>query len=201
MTSLINPHQACAVAATTHTPSVRVYLCGPIAKSDWRHKLVPDLRDALSDHCNYRDMVRQNIAYELETITPGIVCNGPWFVSCDHGCGHGKNTHGVDGDQCCGDPSHYMDRRDVFCSALSRIEHAHAVFAYFDRREAYGSCVEICHAHMVGKPVFVGFPRRGRVRDDMWFPAQMGFGNPRGHVGKLSTLWDQFCQSLAVGAL
>lgn len=38
--------------------SARVYLCGPIAKNDWRRELLPGLREAFGEdaHCQFTSL-------------------------------------------------------------------------------------------------------------------------------------------------
>jgi len=61
----------------------RVYIAGKVAKLDFRHDLVPGLRD-------WR---RENGSLECRD----FIYVGPFFNSCDHGCMHGPGSHGVVG--------------------------------------------------------------------------------------------------------
>ncbi len=172
---------------------VRVYLCGPIKKNCWRHKLVPGLRSAFPPD---GERARHDVLTELTTISSGFTCNGPWFVGCDHGCMHGRCRHGALGY--CFDNGQ-QDRSIVFRANIERINRAEAVFAYIDRAEAYGSAFELGHANAIGKPVFVGFPPGVRWRDDMWFSAQAGLGSATGHAGAVEELWKKFCDTIGTG--
>jgi hypothetical protein len=87
----------------------------------------------------------------------------------------------------------------VFRANIERINRADAVFAYFDRAEAYGSGFELGHASAIGKPLFVGFPPGVAWRDDMWFSAQAGLGGATGHVGAVEELWKKFCGMIGTG--
>ena len=65
-----------------------LYLAGKISKPDWRFGPVPALD---------RD-------YPEPLDTP-IHCSrfiyvGPFFIGCDHACGHGPSTHGVAKNSC-----------------------------------------------------------------------------------------------------
>src|SRR5271156_6450402 len=90
------------------------------------------------------------------------------------------------------------DHDAVFQANLERIRRADAVFAYIDRAGAYGSAFEIGVAWALCLPTFVGFSTGALWRDDMWFPARSGVGDPRGHVGPVKNLWAQFCRTLRV---
>ena len=192
------PEEGVVRRPTRQTPPLRVYLCGPIAKNCWRHK-VPELRDAFSGDERPRESARHDVYTALPTITTGVVCVGPWFVGCDHGCAHGRSTHGTEGNGCLRDTLGEQHRDDVFQANVTRIRGADAVFAYIDRKEAYGSAFEFGLAKALGKPIFIGFPAKGRWRDDMWFAATAGLGGPAGHVGSVELLWTKFCRILGVG--
>ena len=172
---------------------VRVYLCGPIAKNCWRHKLVPGLRHEFPAD---GERARHDVLTELPTISAGFTCNGPWFVGCDHGCMHGPCSHGALGY--CFDNGE-QDRSIVFRANIERINRADAVFAFIDRAQAYGSAFELGYASAIGKPIFVGFPPRVSWRDDMWFAAQAGLGGATGHAGAVEVLWKKFCDTIGTG--
>jgi hypothetical protein len=86
----------------------------------------------------------------------------------------------------------------VFEANIERIRRADALFAYFDREEAYGSATEIGVAMALGKPIFVGFAPEAPWQDDLWFAAQAGFGSKAGHVGPVEALWGKFCLTIDV---
>ncbi len=175
---------------------VRVYLAGPIGKNCWRHQLVPELREAFAEDERARARARFAVVTELSTCTAGFACVGPWFVSCDHGCAHGPGTHGTEGGGCLADGLGGQAHSDVYRTNIYRLRHADAVFAYFDRAEAYGSLFELGVAMERRVPIFMGFPPNAPWREGMWFSAQAGFGDHAGHVGTVEELWDEFCQSL-----
>jgi Nucleoside 2-deoxyribosyltransferase len=172
---------------------VRVYLCGPVKKNCWRHQLVPGLRHEFPAD---GERARHDVLTELPTISTGFTCNGPWFVGCDHGCMHGRCSHGALGY--CFDNGE-QDRSIVFRANIERINRADAVFAYIDRAQAYGSAFELGYAGAIGMPIFVGFPPRVSWRDDMWFSAQAGLGSATGHAGAVEVLWKKFCDTIETG--
>lgn len=190
----LDPHLTFERGAGSRPGSLRVYLCGPIGKNGWRNVLVPDLSGAFAEGEHHRQLARYDVVTELPTITPGIVCVGPWFIACDHGCAHGRSTHGTEGGGCLEDGLGRQNQSgEVFDVNLKRLRRADAVFAYFDREEAYGSAFELGVAHALGKPIYVGFPPGVRWRIDMWFPACASLGRSGGNVGPVQELWRHFC--------
>ena len=61
-----------------------IYIAGKIGKNDFRHALIPGLREHHPD------------SGPLDCGAFRYV--GPFFESCDHGCRHGRNSHGVLGE-------------------------------------------------------------------------------------------------------
>lgn len=83
---------------------MNLYLAGKIAKNDWRHEIVADLRVAFADDfygtCGHElGAVVADPAYRWPVLRRAIFNHhsytGPFFISCDHGCAHGDNLHGV----------------------------------------------------------------------------------------------------------
>lgn len=191
MSALI-PNNTLSLRLVRNRP-VRVYLCGPVKKNCWRHQLVPGLRHEFPAD---GERALHDVLTELPTISTGFTCNGPWFVGCDHGCMHGRCSHGALGY--CFDNGE-QDRSIVFRANIERINRADAVFAFIDRAQAYGSAFELGYASAIGKPIFVGFPPRVSWRDDMWFSAQAGLGGATGHAGSVEVLWKKFCDTIGTG--
>lgn len=116
-----------------------LFLAGKIGKNDWRHKLVPRLRDQ-----TWNDG-------PIETDSYAYV--GPFFVSCDHGCGHGKSKHGM--VQECTEP--FYTRADVIRLNTTALEKADLVFAYISAVDCHGTMNEIGSALRAGQRVVVAF--------------------------------------------
>lgn len=74
---------------------MKIYLAGKVAKGDWRHQFVPELRNVL-DH----EVVD---ASDVTVLWPRFIQGflsqhdyvGPFFASCDHGCSHAPTSHGI----------------------------------------------------------------------------------------------------------
>jgi hypothetical protein len=121
-----------------------VYLAGKIGKNDWRHALVPGLRNHLwSDG-----------PIDCKSFT---YC-GPFFVSCDHGCNHGPNLHGAlsgpDFTSCGTNP---ITRAEVIANNLASLESADLVFVYITATDCHGTMGEIGWAIAKQKRVVMCF--------------------------------------------
>ena len=139
-----------------------VYFAGKVGVRDWRHALVPGLRES------------QGVAAAPIRCDGFIYC-GPFFISCDHGCAHGPGTHGL-GPTCAGEmsPPRWLVPRLCY-RWLGR---ADLVFAWIDDPTCYGTLVEAGWAQAMGKPLYVGFASED-LAQQMWFAgggARMGSG-------------------------
>ncbi len=61
----------------------QIYLAGKIAKSDWRHHVSAELRDASTDR-SYSNSVG-DLPDQIGTRYDGVTYVGPFFAGCDHG--------------------------------------------------------------------------------------------------------------------
>lgn len=163
----------------------RVYLAGKIAAGDWRHKAVGGLRDSVTYH-------------EFESEWPVLARSifgrhdyvGPFFVCCNHGCYHGRGTHGSDPEGCSGLSPASLEGRDTIARRCrSAIDRSDLVYAWVDDPSAYGTILEIGYALGRGRRVVLAHPpgepfyrearragARGRVGDgalgDLWLLPQ-----------------------------
>jgi hypothetical protein len=145
-------------------PKPRIYLAGKIGKNDWRHSLVPGLRGAIAGGPE-GDLFNSSFALDCGN----YIYAGPFFVSCDHGCGHGAGRHGAIGKGCLIDS--YMDdplpkwRARIFNINLHRLRAADFVFAYIESADAYGTLIELGMAHAWGIQIALRLPP---PNDDIW---------------------------------
>ncbi|HEV7300582.1 MAG TPA: hypothetical protein VGN72_14550 [Tepidisphaeraceae bacterium] len=148
---------------------IRVYCAGKIAKNDWRHDLFPHMRSAsgswVANETPEPDqpLYRGRFAYA-----------GPFFRGCDHGCGHGRSSHGVganDGSVCMANPS--QARTVELCRKW--IDDSDVMFVWLDAIDAYGTVAEIGYAVARGIPVWLFEPATMSdvQRTDMWFVRTM----------------------------
>jgi hypothetical protein len=144
--------------------SRRVYLAGKIEKHCWRHSIVRDLREALTDEPAEIQNCPEPDRHGYVKIGPWPVLReaifgthdyvGPFFAACDHGCYHGEDTHGV-------------ARSNVVTGAcMEAIDRCDVLFAWVDAHDCYGTIAEIGYAFARRKLIWIGGPRLFR---DMWF--------------------------------
>jgi hypothetical protein len=142
---------------------MKIYLAGKIAKNDWRHELVEGLRSTIDDtHERESSLAQWPILHGAIKGTHDYT--GPYFISCDHGCYHGPNTHGVIGGGC--DVMESPSRQATVDLCRSAIRRSDLVFAWVDTLDAYGTIAEIAFARAIGIPVQIAGPQEF---GDMWF--------------------------------
>lgn len=137
----------------------RLYLAGKIGKNDWRHKLVPGLRE--------REWKNGPI------ITLNFEYVGPFFKACDHGCFHGSNTHGAFNDEGCsasGDVPY--SQRDIKDNNNAAMDSADLIFVYINAPDCYGTLVEIgrATAQNFRARIVIAFAP-GMPVEDFWYAA------------------------------
>lgn len=132
-----------------------VYFAGKISKNDWRHALVLGLRGHLwADGPISADQ---------------FIYTGPFFVSCDHGCAHGANTHGAVNTSCGGEQlSDQFTRQEVFANNLQSLNAADLILAYITASDCQGTMGEVGYAIAKGKRVVMCFAP-GIDSADFWF--------------------------------
>ncbi len=132
-------------------------MAGKVYFNCWRHDLVPDLRMYMEEE-EYIDL--------KQITTEDFIYTGPFFLSCDHGCYHGNNTHGVMG-QGCVEPD--IEGKMVQEKCFEGINRADIVYAWLDSEDSFGTFVELGYAYSLGKEIWIGYPS---FNVDMWFVYQ-----------------------------
>jgi very-short-patch-repair endonuclease len=167
-----NTDVAVIVSAMADTTDDLIELAGKIAKNDWRHDIVKDLRWLYSDS-DYVDSEPWPIAEDA--IGPGVDYVGPYFITCDHGCAHGRDHAFMGG--CSEDPPiHIGDTTGGHgCYLFERREYAaHRCIEAINRcdvmvavitPDAHGTLVEVGYAHALGKEIMLV---RGDATTDGW---------------------------------
>jgi hypothetical protein len=83
---------------------MNIYLAGKIDRNDWRHTIVADLRTAFNEDfydgiSHKHGPIVADPSYRWPVLRRSIFNHhnytGPFFISCNHGCAHGDNLHGV----------------------------------------------------------------------------------------------------------
>lgn len=167
---------------------MRVYLAGKISRDDWRKHIdgyrpfsmdASDVADSENDRNIHMDDFEKHFG-ELPVISkyPYIQVTGPFFLSCDHGCYHGEQSHGVGavewkdiaghGGTWSGCSGYSFTREEVMQICLHQIHRSDMVFAFIDDPTCYGTLFEIGFAKKAGKTVVVMFSEQ-KMADDMWF--------------------------------
>lgn len=151
--------------------NIKVYLAGKISSNGWRQKFV-NIRDKVCGDEKWK--IRHGIELKYND---HITVTGPFFLSCDHSCYHGDNTHGVGLGKYYDDSHERYDcygEQDVFSRGevksicLSQIRRSDVVFAYINSNECFGTLYEIGYARAIGKKVIIVFDNAKRY-NDMWF--------------------------------
>lgn len=147
---------------------VYVYLAGKVTKNGWREEIAAGWREA-GAHAYARE--EPSTAEMLMTEVKhgnGIVLVGPFFISCDHGCYHGDNEHGV-GAATGGCAGELITQSDVehYCRCCIQYN-AQVVFAYIDSPDCYGTIYELGMAAEMGKRYAILYANE-ELRDNMWF--------------------------------
>ena len=102
---------------------------------------------------------------------------GPFFISCDHGCGHGAGSHGA-GVTCEEEGYRHGDdggRRDsqVFAKSYAGIKACDLFIAWADEcfSSAYGTMTELGMAYAYGTTIVL-ISRPLVTLNDQWFPRE-----------------------------
>ena len=153
-----------------------VYLAGKISMDDWRNVI-------WSCRCAPSDPGYIAAGYECD-VNDSLTITGPFFISCDHGCYHGDNTHGVgagnESPNCIGD---FYTRENVLSICKDQIDRAEIVFAYIDQPDCFGTLTEIGYAHAKGKDIVIVFSNK-KLKREMWFADKM-----QQRTGTISDKW------------
>jgi Nucleoside 2-deoxyribosyltransferase len=187
-----------------------VYFAGKIDRLDWRHRILGDNR-AGGVLYDAKEMWDPDHVEDYGSIFYG----GPFFVSCDHGCGHALYAHGNNSDV---NMEAYDPRAleqlhaKVYNINLARMRRADLVFAYVDEGDCYGTMVEIGMAAAWGKPLVTGFGHRREVYNhvskkwghaglpdttfaDMWMLREPAL---RVYRGAPELTWKSFCAEFGI---
>jgi hypothetical protein len=149
---------------------LNVYVAGKIRKNDWRLGL-----PLAESEVNGRGPVDSIQGFSatgfpiIRFVKAGISehsYTGPFFISCDHGCYHGENDHGL-GTDSGGDGSVFAVRQqEVVRLCKEAVDRADVVFCWVDDPTIYGSLFELGYAHAKQKDIWIAGPER---ISDHWF--------------------------------
>lgn len=147
-----------------------IYMAGKISKNDWRSAFV-DMRQI--GFGMYDQLDQPRFDFPITPMANGHNYTGPYFVSCDHGCYHGDNAHGMGAGiiGCSGDgPTEKdMTRKRVFDACQTALWFSNTVFAWIDSPDCYGTIAEIGLAAGTPGAAF------GWKRPDIWISGPQHF--------------------------
>lgn len=153
--------------------TINVYLAGKIEANGWRQEII-DIRD------NFFGCEKEKIRnYKTIKYNDNIQITGPFFLSCDHSCYHGENSHGVglsnylpDGTRydCYAENNHFTEE-EVKDICINQIKKSDVLFAYINDDTCYGTLFEIGYAASLGKKIIILFDLPERIKK-MWFIAK-----------------------------
>ncbi len=159
---------------------MKVYLAGKIGPNDWRGSILGTHRPGglvPSDWVGEWPVLEKVVLGEHDYV-------GPYFISCDHGCAHGRNEHGAlaagdtSGAACIvGSLDDQVDKHgrlvghrvEVARRCLQAIKAANLVFAWIDCTTAHGTLFEIGFAASRGLTIAIAHPPGFQEQDDLWF--------------------------------
>lgn len=90
---------------------------------------------------------------------PTFIYGGPFYVACDHKCGHGPANHGVgaSGEAYCLNASMKLSPARVFEVNYRRVRNADIIFAFIEKADCYGTLIELGAAYAMGKTIVLAF--------------------------------------------
>jgi len=154
------------------------YVAGKISFNCFRHSIVRGLRDADQGEQNHWTPRVGGMRTVGQTILYALDYSGPFFMSCDHGCFHGPNTHGAGENNCM---SGGGDKSLTFNRCLSAIARCNLFLAWIDSSDAYGTLTEIGFAHAYKRPIYIGYPDTFDI-SDMWFACESACCEVKSHA-------------------
>ena len=137
----------------------KIYLAGKISKYNWRNEILKDSR-----------IDESKAPYILEE---GFEYTGPYFLSCDHGCYHGDETHGrrLINASACSDDYKNESREGTISKCYQWIDNADILFCWIDDITAYGTFTEIGYASAKNKVIYIACDKKIEQESlEIWFP-------------------------------
>lgn len=167
----------------------KIYFAGKISKNDWRNELT-----TISIKPSWNNVGRWDYwgiwgkyNYKQYLEQEDFIYTGPFFISCDHGCSHGENTHGA-GESSCIDKA--PKKAEIFEGCINQIKDSDYVFCWIDEMDCYGTLFELGVAHNQGKNIFIGINAKLKSeKDDLWFVKNCAESN---YYNDVSIAWKEF---------
>lgn len=156
----------------------KIYFAGKISKDNWRNEI---LKTSRIDELNSPYILEDYFEY-----------TGPFFISCDHGCYHGDNTHGrlIDENAMCSD-LYYETRGKTISKCYKWIDSADIVFCWIDDTTAYGTFTEIGYAFAKNKIIYIACDEKiSKESLEIWFPLLSS--NVLTYEDNIESAWNNF---------
>lgn len=161
-----------------------IYLAGKISKNDWRHTILPGLRQrstelfhGWSGQAYSRHLLGWGLDWQpIEQGVFGMDYVGPFFMGCDHGCAHGPHSHGSAADGSYGEDISNLSK-DVATACYQAIKDCDVFFAWLggdDATTAHGTLVELGYARALNKEIWIASDKEDK---DLWFAFTMESDN------------------------
>ena len=155
---------------------LKVYLAGKIYPYDWRTKLLNTRGDSGYMSTDLTAMMRKFFfTHYGQSISKDLMITGPFFISCDHRCFHGPNTHGVGTNTETCDGGGFdggLQEKDVVDICLTQISNSDIIFSYIDDITCYGTLAELGYARKKNKKIFIIF-KSVELANELWFVRNM----------------------------
>jgi Nucleoside 2-deoxyribosyltransferase len=149
-----------------------IYLAGKISRYDWRHDIVKGLRNVYSGDCegDFTGIGTPDTWTALPKAVFGLDYMGPYFISDDHGCCHGADSHGA-----AAIPGHNGNSRqsEVTRWCTNAIERSDIIFAWLEDTTCYGTLVELGYAKALGKTIWIAGIDARWIDSDLWFACNL----------------------------
>ena len=135
--------------------TIKVYYAGKISKyDDWRDEIVGN-RGGKEENPSIYTSDYHNRKFQYA---------GPYFIACDHGCYHGRNSHGVGAnaerkskyfDDCSTDCNENYSQIKALRKCKEWIDNSDVMFCYIDSTDCYGTLVEVGYAASKHIPIYL----------------------------------------------
>jgi hypothetical protein len=154
-----------------------IYFAGKIGPNDWRTKLFGGRVGAAPNNGENPYGFDRLLDETLTRDHGQFLYGGPFFISCDHGCAHGPNSHGAAPTGCligAADDGRLEMQGQIFQVNSARIRRADFIFAYVNELDCFGTLIEIGYAAALHKPICVGIGHNIKVKEffDLWMTRQ-----------------------------
>lgn len=173
-----------------------IYFAGKVSKGGgYRGKLLKNNHVMSIEHERYTIMGSE------------IIYGGPLAIACDHGCFHGRATHGSRSDwDCVGTiwtkyPFHSfdtdgIDRPEIVRRCFNQIKESDGVHCYIDTISCYGTLAELGYANALSKPIRIFISRSipKNQKKELWFVLNMP-GDVKVEEGDATSFSDDFLVS------